>query len=545
MLQVPKLYIIFLDEELPLEMERDPIFIEFINYIVSFFTGEWGFSISRNRAVSELLRSSVPRMIEIMIIPLVIGVILGKILKKILVKHNRMRKFFKVLGVIGIVTPIFLFGIYLQHIFIRILPVNKWNGDAPPLITGFLVLDSIITGQWELTLQIFVYYILPTLFLTILIITLTARKLVDKPAKFSHNNSIISNSLKTGIIFDLIFIYYILIDLTFALLGFTSTLYYGLRYYDFYLLQGCMFIIIILFVISIFISNLYFILKSPDSNLGKFVNGKYIEQKDITNLKEEAIQLKKFLIARFKSPFSLVGASVIVFLIVIATFPQLITPYTLYDIIPPKFGDDPYAPPSRDHPLGTAHYGYDLLALLIWGMRDLITSGGWIILIGLLGGLPFGIIASKFNRSDKQIVVGVMSLFYIFPSIVIIIFMLMISEGDHSVQSFIIGILLIPVFTRKIANAKPKFISILKELIIYIPSVLVFVVMLYTSASFLGFTDIRIPQLGYIVYRAYRSGYFLERYWVVFWSGLAICTLNIGLVLIYIGLNSGKPEIRK
>jgi ABC-type dipeptide/oligopeptide/nickel transport system permease subunit len=217
----------------------------------------------------------------------------------------------------------------------------------------------------------------------------------------------------------------------------------------------------------------------------------------------------------------------------------------LYDIIPPNFGDDPYAPPSRDHPLGTAHYGYDLLALLIWGIRDLLTSGGWIILIGLLGGLPFGIIASKFNRSDKQIVVGLMSLFYIFPSIVIIIFMLMISEGDHSVQSFIIGILLIPVFTRKIANAKPKFINILKELIIYIPSVLVFVVMLYTSASFLGFTDIRTPQLGYIVYRAYRSGYFLERYWVVFWSGLAICTLNIGLVLIYIGLNSGKPEIRK
>ena len=116
--------------------------------------------------------------------------------------------------------------------------------------------------------------------------------------------------------------------------------------------------------------------------------------------------------------------------------------------------------------------------------------------------------------------------------------MLTISERNHSVIVFIIGILLIPIFTRKIAQTKPKFIPILKELINYIPFVLIIANLLYTSAGFLGFTESLVPQLGYTIHRVHFGGdRYLDRFPAVFWSGLAIFTLNIGLLLLYVGLN--------
>lgn len=549
MLQVPEYHpIIIFDPGSPLEIERDPILIQFVRYLISFFTGDWGNSktIMSSSTVFELLRSSVPRMIEIMIIPLVIGFILGKFLKKVSGRTGqaRLKKMFKILGGLGVVTPIFWFGFYLQKLFIGILPVNEWDGYTPPLVTGFLILDSIIAEEWVLSFQIFVYFILPTLFLTLLATALIGKQMIAKLTTSSQNDSIISNSLQTSMIFSLFFTYYILIDVTFALRGFSYTILNALKFPDFYLIQGCMFIIIIIFVITTFISNLFFILKRPSRlNPTNNIQVDEVKRNFTDNLKDEETQLKKYFLDRAKSPFSIAGASIVVFLIIIAIFPQLITPYTLSDITPPSFGGNRYLPPSPEHPLGTAYFGYDLLALIIWGIRDLLASGGWIIAIGLMGGLPFGILASKFNHSNKQIIFIVMSSFSIFPSIVITNFMLMISGLNHSVQVFIIGILLIPMFTRKIANTKPKLINILRELIIYIPCILIFAILLYTSAGFLGFTDYKTPQLGYIIHDVYDGWKFLDRYWAVFWSGLAIFTLIIGLVLIYKGLNSRKCEI--
>ena len=552
MLQIPEPHFIIIFESpySPIEIEREPIIIQFIKYLASFFSGDWlnSDTIFGHSTVFDLLRSSVPRMVEIMIIPLVFGFILGKLLKRVLSRkdHNRLKKLFVILGGIGIAAPIFWLGYFLQKSFIGILPVNEWDSHTPPLVTGFLLLDSMIAGDWVLSLQFFVYMILPIIFLTILITALTAKKMTPKISNSSQNDSIISNSLHTGLIFSLILTIYILIDLTFVLRGFSETLFTALKILDFYLIQGCMFIIIIIFVISTFISNLYFILKrSPGLIPTKDDQVEEVEENTLCNRKKEVTHLKKDLLARLKSPFSIAGASIVVFLIIIAIIPQLITPYTLSDITFPYYGGDPYAPPSPEHPLGTVYYGYDLLALVIWGIRDLLASGGWIVLIGLIGGVPFGILASKFNRSDKQIILFVMSLFYIFPSIVITILMLIISEYDHSVQVFIIGILLIPMFTRKIANTKPKFTNILKELIIYIPFVLIIANLLYTSSSFLGFTDVRTAQLGYSIHRVYRAYFpdrYLDQFQAVFWPGLAIFMVNFGLFLLYLGLNSRNRE---
>ena len=92
------------------------------------------------------------------------------------------------------------------------------------------------------------------------------------------------------------------------------------------------------------------------------------------------------------------------------------------------------------------------------------------------------------------------------------------------------------MFTRKIAQTKPKFIDITRELIIYIPWALIFTIFLYTSVGFLDFSDFRDFNLGYMIYRAYRSGVELQHFRTVFWPGLALFIIMIGLLLIHEGL---------
>jgi ABC-type dipeptide/oligopeptide/nickel transport system permease subunit len=405
-------------------------------------------------------------------------------------------------------------------------------------------LDSLLAGDWPLYLQVFWHLILPILILTTVTTIIIAKKCISEISRPSRVNSIISNSLRTAIFVSLFLGLYFLVDFTFALHGFGSTFITALKISDIYLLQGYMFVIIILFVISIFVSNLFFILKNFSGTKEKnFVMG---DNQKVPNhdFKEGVLSIKEYFLERLKSPFSIVGVIIIVFLIFLALFPQIITPYTLSDITPPNFGGDQYAPPSPEHPLGTAYFGYDLLALVIWGIRDLLASGGWILLICLMGGVPFGVLATKFERSDKSIVLFVMNLFFIFPSLVIILFMLVITELDHSVQAFIIGISLIPVITLKIVNIHEKNGNILGELIPYIPLVLIIVNILYSSVSFIGLVEYKTPQLGFIIHNVQRGmnfpDRFLDRYFAAFWAGLGIFMLNVGLLLLHLGLDSKK-----
>ncbi|MHA1914639.1 MAG: hypothetical protein ACW97V_09780, partial [Promethearchaeota archaeon] len=188
MLQVPKYHPIFIHRlDSPLQIEQEPLILRFINYIISFFTGDWGNSeiVAYGKPVFEVLRSSVPRMIEIIIVPLVSGVILGKLLGRVSIRknHTYSKKILNILIWVGFVTPVFWFGYLLQKQFIGILPIQEWDGTRPPLITGFLIVDSIITGDWRLLWQIIVYSILPTLFLTILITALRARHTLNTLTK--------------------------------------------------------------------------------------------------------------------------------------------------------------------------------------------------------------------------------------------------------------------------------------------------------------------------------------------------------------------------
>jgi len=527
---------------------NDPLFFRFLRYLGDFLSGSWGkaYVIMAGAPVHEVLKMLVPRTIEILILPLLIGVNLGFIFGRISkrTKRKRLKMGIQLLSAVGIAVPIFSFGMYLQYTLgfqLSIFPVLGYKTPGfsnPPLITGSRILDSLISGELAITWDTIVHYILPTLVLTVAITALITRVFSSKLAEDSYKKkTILSNTAKTSMIFGVILTYLILIDVTFNLYGFGYLFLISLRYEDFFVLRGVMFVIIILFVITIFISNLIFTL------IGLVKDKKHRPQKDLKNTTEREpkisakIELKNFLNKIVRSPITIFGLVAVIIPIVISIFPQLVTVYTFDEAN--GIWLDPWAMPTPDHPLGTSKFGRDVLAQVVYGTRDSLIFGFGAVLIGLIGGLIFGLLASKFNRVVHTLTMSFMLIFYVLPGILLVMFFTRISaEGaSFGLLMFTTGLLLIPSFTRIIANAEFRIVPIGKKIISYVPLFAGFAIIFYVSLGFLGIYDYRTIQLGQLVNVA------RERLWDIthfphtaFWPGVMIFFILIGLFVLHEGL---------
>jgi len=519
---------------------NDPLFFRFLRYIGEFLSGDWGITHSSmaGAPVNLVLQIRFPRTIEPLILPLAIGIILGFVFGKI--SKRTKRNWLKMGIAVGIAVPIFFFGLMSQR-FIGIqlgwLPVIGYKTAGfpnPPLITGFRILDSLISGNWHLALDTIQHYILPTIVLTVAITALMTKVFSSKLAEDSYKKkTILSNTAKTSAVFGVIFTYLFLIETTFNLNGIGNLFLLGL-FNDFFLLRGCMFLIIILLVITIFVSNLRFTLT------GLVKDKKHPPQKDLKDTTEREpkisakIELKNFLHNIVRSPITIIGLILVIIPIFISIFPQLFTVYSFEDAT--GIWWDAWAMPSPDHPLGTSKFGRDILAQVVYGTRDSLIFGFGAVLIGLIGGSIFGPLASKFNRVGHTITMSFMLIFYVLPGIVLVIFFAVISY-PVGLLMFTTGFLLIPSFTRIIANAEFRPVTIGKKIISYVPLFAGFAILLYVSLGFLGFSSWRTIQLGNLISIS------RERLWDIthfphatFWPGLIAFLIVIGLFVLHEGL---------
>ncbi|MFX0010990.1 MAG: hypothetical protein ACFE9R_11795, partial [Candidatus Hermodarchaeota archaeon] len=99
-------------------------------------------------------------------------------------------------------------------------------------------------------------------------------------------------------------------------------------------------------------------------------------------------------------------------------------------------------------------------------------------------------------------------------------------------------VLLIPIFTRIIANAirrENNYFNITKAIIKYIPLEMAFAILLYQTLGFVGFADPRLPQLGVTLYWSLGS----FSYWGArIWPGLFLLLICLGLILLHEGLQA-------
>ena len=106
-------------------------------------------------------------------------------------------------------------------------------------------------------------------------------------------------------------------------------------------------------------------------------------------------------------------------------------------------------PPSAAHPLGTDHFGRDILSMIMVGARTSIAVAVVAVVIGMGPGVPLGLAAAARRGSllDEVIMRG-NDLVFAFPSLLIAI-MITAVFGPSALNAIIaIGIFNIPVFAR-------------------------------------------------------------------------------------------------
>jgi ABC-type dipeptide/oligopeptide/nickel transport system permease component len=527
-----------------------PLFIQFLRYIGDFLTGNWGVScsVSAGAPIYDLVNERLSRIIEVLILPLLIGINLGFIFGKISkrTKRNWLKKGIQLLSAVGIAIPVFSFSMYLQYNLSYVAGAFPAIGyktagfDDPPFITGFRILDSIISGNGALAMDTILHYILPTIVLTVAITALMTRVFGSKFAGHSEKKkTIISITAKSSAVFSVILTYLILIDVTFNLNGFGSLFVAALYNADILVLRGLMGVIIILLVITIFVSILSFTL------IGIVRDKKHPPQKDLKDTTEKeprisgTIELKNFLKKIIRSPITIIGIVLVIIPIIVSIFPELISGYTFEEAQGIFAGA--WAPASPLHPLGTSKFGRDVLAQVAYGTRNSLIFGFGAVLIGLIGGVIFGPLASKYKRVIHPIITGSMLIFYIFPGILLIMIFAIITVGGPTfgLLMFTTGFLLIPSFTRIIANSEFRIVPIIKKVLTYVPLFAGFAIILYLALGFLGFSDPLTIQLGRLV--SLGREHMFDAPWASLWPGFIAFLIVISLLVLHEGLaNSSR-----
>lgn len=135
----------------------DPLPLQYLNYLGRFVSGDWGHSLITQRPVAEDIASRLTATLELTLAAMALGALYG-IPVALLASSSKswwLRKASHGLGVIGVVIPIFWLGfilIVVGSLWLQVFPTEgrfDFTYDKPH-VTGFLLLDVVLTGKLEL-----------------------------------------------------------------------------------------------------------------------------------------------------------------------------------------------------------------------------------------------------------------------------------------------------------------------------------------------------------------------------------------------------------
>lgn len=145
-----------------------PLWQRYISFYAYLFKGDMGTSIRTERPVALEMRNFFPATFELatfsVFISFVIGVPLGILAA---LKRNKWPdQVTRFVSLIGVSTPNFWFGLIILLVFYFILggvgPGRVSSASFEPAhITGFYILDSILTGDWRALSNSFQHLIMP------------------------------------------------------------------------------------------------------------------------------------------------------------------------------------------------------------------------------------------------------------------------------------------------------------------------------------------------------------------------------------------------
>lgn len=158
---------------LELGLDR-PVWEQFFTYTFKMLTGDFGTSFLTSRPVIEDLLDFFPATLELSTIGLLIGVVVG-VPAGVAAAYWREKwpdHLIRIVGLVGYSVPIFWLGLVGLFVFYFKLgwvagpgQIDVFYQGLVPTVTGSLLIDSAIAGQWEVFWNAVGHITLPALLL--------------------------------------------------------------------------------------------------------------------------------------------------------------------------------------------------------------------------------------------------------------------------------------------------------------------------------------------------------------------------------------------
>ena len=157
-------------ENLRKEMHLDKYFpIQYYFWLKSILRGDFGKSWYTRRPVTTDLKAYIPATLELIFFSFLMSLVIGQVMG-VLAGYFRNSWFdglSRLISYIGVAAPPFVVAIFFLLTFTYILNLTPAVGrlslgaTPPPQLTSFIILDSLLTGKFDITLQALKHIVLP------------------------------------------------------------------------------------------------------------------------------------------------------------------------------------------------------------------------------------------------------------------------------------------------------------------------------------------------------------------------------------------------
>jgi len=180
-----------------------PLWVQYWRYATDLLKGDFGTSVRSHQPILNDLKSYLPATMELVLASMLIAVIVGIPLGVLsgAYKGSLLDHLTRLISIAGVSMPTFWLGLILQLFFfarLGILPLGARLSNEVALyspihvITGFFVLDSLITSNWLALKDALLHLILPSFTLATYAIGLAIRMTRSTMVEVLNENYILA-----------------------------------------------------------------------------------------------------------------------------------------------------------------------------------------------------------------------------------------------------------------------------------------------------------------------------------------------------------------
>jgi peptide/nickel transport system permease protein len=273
-----------------------PLIIQYLRYILELFSGQWGYSVSiaQNQPVWVLIFQRFPTSVDLAVFAMLIATYIGIKIGIVSAKHrNKVQDVvYRGLSFIGVSIPVFFMGMVLQYTLGYLFPIFPTVGFKdftyrnPPVVTGFYIIDALLSGQIYLVVDYLYHLTLPVFCLAFItlagIVRMTRSSMLEvlqqdyiRTARakgcdefdviHTHalKNSMVSTITIIGLNFAGLITGTVLTEYTFAIPGIGQLLIMSVQLTDYWVLTAIIFLIGLIYIILNLIIDLAYAWLDP------------------------------------------------------------------------------------------------------------------------------------------------------------------------------------------------------------------------------------------------------------------------------------------